>query len=126
MIDHVSVPVRDLAAARDFYTALLAPLGLKLLVERPHTVGFGKAYPELWLNHRPALVPIADNGAHVALRARSEDIVRAFHAAALAAGGQSDGAPGPRQAAMTTYYGAFVLDLDLNKIEVMTFPATAD
>lgn len=126
MIDHVSVPVRDLAAARDFYTALLAPLGLKLLVERPHTVGFGKAYPELWLNHRPALVPIADSGAHVALRARSEDIVRAFHAAALAAGGQSDGAPGPRQAAMTTYYGAFVLDLDLNKIEVMTFPATAD
>lgn len=123
MIDHVSVPVRDLAAARDFYKAVLAPLGYALLVERPHTVGFGKKYPEIWLNHRPQLVPVENTGAHVALRARSEEAVRAFHAAALAAGGSSGGDPGPRQAAMTTYFGAFVLDPDLNKIESITIPA---
>lgn len=123
MIDHVSVPVRDLAAARTFYASTLAPLGYALLVERPHALAFGKAYPELWLNHRPGMVATENSGAHVALRARSEDMVRAFHAAALAAGGRCDGAPGPRHAAMTTYFGAFILDPDLNKIEVMTFPS---
>jgi catechol 2,3-dioxygenase-like lactoylglutathione lyase family enzyme len=45
MIDHVSVPVRDLAAMRAFYERLLAPLGLTRLVERPATVGFGKNIP---------------------------------------------------------------------------------
>jgi catechol 2,3-dioxygenase-like lactoylglutathione lyase family enzyme len=60
-------------------------------------------------------------GSHVALRARSEDAVRVFHAAALAAGGKDAGRPGPRQAAMTTYYGAFILDPDGNKIEAVNF-----
>jgi catechol 2,3-dioxygenase-like lactoylglutathione lyase family enzyme len=47
--------------------------------------------------------------------------VRAFHAAALANGGSSDGAPGPRQATMTTYFGAFIRDPDGNKIEAVSF-----
>jgi catechol 2,3-dioxygenase-like lactoylglutathione lyase family enzyme len=126
MIDHVSVPVRDLAAGRAFYARALAPLGYTLLVERPATVGFGKKYPELWLNLRPGLAAQGDNpGAHVALRAASEAAVRAFHAAALEMGGVSDGEPGPRQAAMTTYYGAFVIDPDGNKIEAVSFPGAA-
>ncbi len=124
MIDHVSVPVRDLAAGAAFYARVLAPLGYTLLVERPSTVGFGKKYPELWLNLRPGMVAPGDNpGAHVALRAPSEEAVRAFHAAALEMQGASDGAPGPRQAAMTTYYGAFIIDPDGNKIEAVSFPA---
>ena len=99
MIDHVSVPVRDLAASAAFYERLLAPLGLTRLVERPATVGFGKKYPEFWLNLRPEMPPIpADTGMHVCLRAPSEDAVRAFHALALQHGGRSDGEPGPRQA----------------------------
>src|SRR5262249_52191426 len=52
MIDHVSVPVRDLAAAAAFYQRLLAPLGYARLVTRSGTIGFGKKYPELWLNLR--------------------------------------------------------------------------
>jgi catechol 2,3-dioxygenase-like lactoylglutathione lyase family enzyme len=124
MIDHVSLSVRDLAASAAFYERLLAPLGYRKLVERPAAVGFGKKYPELWLNARPAMAPAPSNpGAHVALRAASEDAVRAFHAAALAGGGASDGEPGPRQAAMTTYYGAFILDPDGNKLEAVSFPA---
>jgi len=124
MIDHVSLSVRDLAASAAFYERLLAPLGYRKLVERPAAVGFGKKYPELWLNARPGMAPAPSNpGAHVALRAASEDAVRAFHAAALAGGGASDGEPGPRQAAMTTYYGAFILDPDGNKLEAVSFPA---
>jgi catechol 2,3-dioxygenase-like lactoylglutathione lyase family enzyme len=126
MIDHVSVPVRDLAAGAAFYGSVLAPLGYAKLVERPATIGFGKRYPEFWLNLRADLAPApADPGAHVCLRAPSEEAVRAFHAQALAHGGANDGAPGPRQAAMTTYYGAFIRDPDGNKIEAVCFPAAA-
>lgn len=124
MIDHVSVAVSDLAAAAAFYDRLLGPLGYTRLVERERTVGFGKRYPEVWLNLREAMAPVEPGtGAHVALRARDEAAVRAFHAAALANGGSDAGAPGPRQAAMTEYYGAFVHDPDGNKIEAVTFPA---
>jgi catechol 2,3-dioxygenase-like lactoylglutathione lyase family enzyme len=123
MIDHVSVPVRDLSASAQFYERVLAPLGYVRLVERPATVGFGKQYPEFWLNLRAEMPPIpADTGMHVCLRAPSEDAVRAFHILALQHGGSSDGEPGPRQGAMTTYYGAFVKDADGNKIEAITFP----
>jgi catechol 2,3-dioxygenase-like lactoylglutathione lyase family enzyme len=123
MIDHASVPVRNLAAAAEFYTRVLAPLGYAKLVERPATIGFGKKYPELWLNLRQELAPAPTNpGGHIALRAASEEAVRAFHAAALAAGGASDGEPGPRQAALTTYFGAFIRDPDGNKLEAVSFP----
>jgi catechol 2,3-dioxygenase-like lactoylglutathione lyase family enzyme len=126
MIDHVSIPVRDLPAAAQFYARVLAPLGYAKLVERPANVGFGKRYPEFWLNLRADLAPAAaDTGSHICLRAPSQEAVRAFHAEALAHGGRTDGEPGPRQAAMTTYYGAFIRDPDGNKIEAVSFPAAA-
>jgi catechol 2,3-dioxygenase-like lactoylglutathione lyase family enzyme len=123
MIDHISIAVHDLAASTAFYAAALAPLDLARLVDRPTQTGFGKRYPELWLNARPAMAPMpADVGAHVALRAPSPEAVTAFHAAALAAGGTCDGPPGPRAAAMTNYFGAFVRDPDGNRIEAVHFP----
>ena len=126
MIDHVSIGVSDLARSAAFYDALLAPLGLTRLVARDAMIGFGKRYPELWLNHRPGLPPIAaGTGGHICLRARTEDAVRAFHVAALASGGVDDGAPGPRQAAMTGYYAAFIRDPDGNRLEAACFPAVA-
>jgi catechol 2,3-dioxygenase-like lactoylglutathione lyase family enzyme len=126
MIDHVSIPVRDLAAGSAFYARVLTPLGYVKLVTRAATVGFGKTYPEFWLNLRPSLSPAAaDTGSHICLRAPSQDAVRAFHAEALAQGGVSAGEPGPRQAAMTSYYGAFIRDPDGNKIEAVAFPAAA-
>jgi catechol 2,3-dioxygenase-like lactoylglutathione lyase family enzyme len=124
MIDHVSVAVADLGRSASFYEAVLAPLGLAKLVTREATIGFGKAYPEFWINLRPGLGLVPQStGVHICLRTRSEDSVRAFHAAALAQGGADAGAPGPRQAAMTTYYGAFVFDPDGNKLEAVTFPS---
>lgn len=53
MIDHISLAVRDLASSAAFYEAVLAPLGYRKLVERPASIGFGKKYPEIWLNARP-------------------------------------------------------------------------
>jgi len=123
MIDHISIEVRDLAASADFYEQVFAPLGLTRLVNRDATVGFGKRHPEFWLNHRPGMPAVSgDTGAHVCLRAPTRDAVLAFHAAALLLGGKDDGAPGDREATMTTYYAAFVRDPEGNKIEVASFP----
>ena len=122
MIDHVSVAVRDLSRARRFYEAVLGTIGYSRLEVRPATIAFGKRYSEFWLNHRPGMTPIApDAGAHVCLRAASTSVVDAFHAAALAAGGSSAGAPGFRPQHGQGYYAAFIRDPDGNCIEAVTF-----
>jgi catechol 2,3-dioxygenase-like lactoylglutathione lyase family enzyme len=123
MIDHVSVEVSDLERSARFYEVTLAPLGLSRLVTRPATIGFGKNYPEFWINHRADMAEVGPgSGAHVCLRAKSADDVDAFHAAALQAGGLSDGPPGLRPHDRVRYYAAFVMDLDGNRIEAVTFP----
>lgn len=122
MIDHVSVAVRDLAASTRFYEAVLGMLGFTKLEFRPATVGFGKSYPEFWINLRAGMAPVEDgSGAHVCFRARSTELVDAFYAAALAAGGADDGAPGLRPQHGDGYYAAFIRDLDGNRIEAVTF-----
>jgi catechol 2,3-dioxygenase-like lactoylglutathione lyase family enzyme len=123
MIDHISVAVRDLQNAERFYATLLAPLGLQKLREWPDAaIGFGKKYPEFWINRRAAMNPVAaDSGVHICLRAPDAAAVDAFHAAALAAGGASCGAPGLRKDYHANYYAAFVRDADGNRIEAVTF-----
>jgi catechol 2,3-dioxygenase-like lactoylglutathione lyase family enzyme len=122
MIDHVSVPVRDLKASARFYDGLLAPLGMTRVREWPTSIGFGKSYPEFWLNERRQLDPLpADSGAHICLRAPDAKAVDAFHAAALTAGAKSDGSPGTRPEYSSHYYAAFIRDLDGNRIEAVTF-----
>jgi catechol 2,3-dioxygenase-like lactoylglutathione lyase family enzyme len=122
MIDHVSIGVSDLDRATRFYEAVLATIGFAKIDVRPKTVGFGKSYSEFWLNHRPGMAPVAvESGGHVCLRARSTQAVDAFHAAALASGGSSDGAPTERPQHGEGYYAAFVRDPDGNRIEVVTF-----
>jgi len=124
MIDHVSVGVSNLERSARFYGATLAPLGLARLVTRPATIGFGKSYPEFWINLRAGMKPIEPgSGTHFCLRAKSTDDVDAFHAAALEAGGRSDGAPGLRPHDRVKYYAAFVVDPDGNRIEALTFPS---
>ena len=126
MIDHVSIPVRDLAVATRFYEAVLGVLGIIKLEERPATVGFGKKYSDFWINLRTDTPNLPENfGAHVCFRARSTDLVDAFHAAALKAGGSSDGAPGLRPQHGEGYFAAFIRDPDGNRIEAVTFTALA-
>ena len=122
MIDHVSVAARDLERAARFYRAALGAIGYEALEVRPRTVGFGKTYPELWINLRPGMAAVEDDsGAHVGLRVRTTALVDAFHAAALAAGGNSDGVPGLRPQHGEGYYAAFIRDPDGNRIEAVTF-----
>ena len=122
MIDHVSIAVRDLAGCGRFYEATLAALGYRKLVARAGTIGFGKKYPEFWLNERRAMSPVdPDSGTHICLRASDRQSVDAFHAAALQAGGKSDGAPGVRPEYNAGYYATFVCDPEGNRIEAVTF-----
>jgi len=124
MIDHISIGVSNLERSARFYELMLAPLGLVKLVTRPATIGFGKAYPEFWINLRPDMTPVeADTGNHICLRAKSTGEVDAFHEAALKAGGVSDGAPGLRPHERVKYYAAFIRDPDGNRIEAVTFPS---
>jgi catechol 2,3-dioxygenase-like lactoylglutathione lyase family enzyme len=124
MIDHISIGVYDLERSARFYELTLASLGLARLVTRPATVGFGKRYPEFWINLRSSMPPVTpESGCHICLRAKSESEVDAFHQAAVGAGGSSDGAPGLRPHDRVRYYAAFIRDPDGNRIEAVTFPS---
>jgi catechol 2,3-dioxygenase-like lactoylglutathione lyase family enzyme len=125
MIDHVSIAVRDLKVSARFYEPLLAALGMSKLRDWPDAaIGYGKKYPEFWINRRADMPSVAtDSGVHICLRAPSTQAVDAFHAAALAAGGTSDGAPGLRAHYHENYYAAFIRDPDGNRIEAVTFVA---
>jgi catechol 2,3-dioxygenase-like lactoylglutathione lyase family enzyme len=122
MIDHVSIAVRDVDACARFYETVLATIGYARMIVRPATIGFGKKYPDFWLNERRAMTPVdADTGTHICFRAASIEAVQAFHAAAVQAGGASDGAPGLRAGDSEGYYAAFIRDPEGNKIEAVTF-----
>jgi catechol 2,3-dioxygenase-like lactoylglutathione lyase family enzyme len=116
-LDHVGLDVSDYAASKAFYEQALAPLGLTLMMEPvPEVGGFGDDFPIFWIARRDRG---PDSGTHVAFTAEDRATVEAFHAAALAAGGTDNGAPGPREIYHPHYYGAFVLDPDGNNIEAV-------
>ena len=91
--DGVSIAVSDLTKAAKFYDHVLAPLALRRVVERERSIGFGKTYPELWLNLREGFKAPENSGHHICLRAPTEAAVQAFYAAALGCGGIHDRAP---------------------------------
>jgi catechol 2,3-dioxygenase-like lactoylglutathione lyase family enzyme len=106
MLDHVTLRVHDLAAAKAFYVTTLKPLGYAAIMDFPEGCGLGAGgKPDLWLVHDPAASP-----QHVAFAAPTRAAVDAFHAAGLAAGGKDNGAPGLRAHYHPNYYGAFVDD----------------
>ena len=117
MIDHIGLNVRDVATAKAFYERALAPLGYTVGMEFGQHIGFrsptGK--PDFWVAQRGE----PTTGAHVAFQVESRDVVDAFHAAGLEAGGRDNGAPGLRPHYHERYYGAFVLDPDGNNVEAV-------
>jgi catechol 2,3-dioxygenase-like lactoylglutathione lyase family enzyme len=123
MFDHVGLNVRDYAASRAFYERALAPLGWSVVMafDEWKAAGFGTAEkPEFWISEREPY----GTGTHVAFVADDRATVDAFHAAALAAGGEDNGAPGIREMYHPTYYGAFVLDADGNNVEAVCHTPT--
>ena len=115
MIDHIKLHVGDAARSKAFYVDALAPLGYRVIIEPVEgVVGMGTEFPDFWTEQSDT-----PTVAHVALRADDRSAVDAFHAAALAAGGTDNGAPGLRPQYHDGYYGAFVLDPDGNNVEAV-------
>lgn len=132
MLDHMTFRVTDIAQAKAFYSAALAPLGYSVCFEGNYGANIlGMAYPDatepdgkkadVWLIDGPSPYggPAATSGCHLAWRASSRAQVDAFYQAALAAGGKDNGAPGLRPDYHPNYYGAFVIDPEGNNIEAV-------
>ncbi len=125
MIDHIGIPVSDVARATEFYLKALAPLGIGIVMEVSAeetgggaSVGFGaQGKPFFWIGE--SFRPESESHVHVAFAARSRAEVDAFYAAAIAAGGKDNGRPGLRPHYHANYYAAFVLDADGNNIEAV-------
>jgi catechol 2,3-dioxygenase-like lactoylglutathione lyase family enzyme len=118
MLDHVGFGVSDYERSKAFYAQALAPLGISLLLEPiAEAAGFGKdGKPFFWIESRGE--PLTGR-LHIALAVDDRATVDAFHAAALAAGGTDNGAPGVREIYHPNYYGAYVLDPDGHNIEAV-------
>lgn len=124
ILDHIGLSVCDFAKSKAFYLAALAPLGIRIVKEGDGWAGFNReGRGGFWIGtggEPPG--PI-----HVAFAAKDRAEVRAFYAAAIAAGGRDNGPPGPRPQYHGDYYGAFVRDPDGHNIEAVCHaPETAD
>lgn len=122
MFSHITLGTNDLEVALQFYDAILEPLGIVRLLSSPEHGFAAYGHP----GERPGLfvcLPFnekeatAGNGTHVALLASSREAVDAFHACGLALGATDEGAPGPRPHYHEHYYGAYLRDLDGNKLQ---------
>ena len=132
MYSHITLGASKLTRALRFYDAVLAPLGLKRT--RTFKVAASYAPPDFSGVNEPFWVvrpydekeATRGNGVTVAFDAPTRAAVDAFHAAALAGGGTDEGPPGLREHYHPHYYGAYVRDLDGNKLCVVCHrPAVA-
>ncbi|KAF4438353.1 glyoxalase bleomycin resistance protein dioxygenase [Fusarium austroafricanum] len=133
---HVALPVGEhYEEMRDFYKAILAPLGYEFKFEGvgtkgAHYCGFGlkNGPPDFWLGGGSHALPKYDGNledriapVHIAFDAENPKGVDEWHEAALKAGATDNGKPGPREY-RPGYYAAFVLDPVGNNIEVLHLP----
>jgi catechol 2,3-dioxygenase-like lactoylglutathione lyase family enzyme len=116
ILDHIGLAVRDFGKSATFFRRALAPLGIQTVLEGEGWAMLGKdGRPQFWIGvHGIPPGPI-----HIAFAAENREQVRAFHRAALAAGGRDNGAPGIRTKYHPDYYGAFVFDPDGHNIEAV-------
>jgi catechol 2,3-dioxygenase-like lactoylglutathione lyase family enzyme len=124
MIDHIGMPVGDIARATAFYLEALRPLGISIVTEvsaeesgHGAAVGFGASgKPFFWIGEAPTLT---GGHVHVAFAAATRAAVDAFYRAAITAGAKDNGPPGLRPHYHANYYGAFVIDPDGNNFEAV-------
>ncbi len=117
IVDHVGFAVRDFSRSKAFYSAALAPLGIRIVAEGEGWAGLNRPGDRggLWIS-RMGTPP---GPIHLAFAAEDRAQVQAFFDAALAAGGRDNGAPGLRPQYHPDYYGAFVLDPDGHNVEAV-------
>jgi catechol 2,3-dioxygenase-like lactoylglutathione lyase family enzyme len=121
MLDHVTIGVSNIERSKTFYNKALRPLDIEPLYAEGDTfAGYGtdrKAF--FWIGLRQSIL----SGVHIAFAAKDRAVVDVFHAAALAAGGRDNGAPGLRPRYHANYYGAFILGPDGHNVEAVCHAA---
>ena len=118
MLDHIGLAISDYQTSKAFYSTVLAPLGVVLIVEYEGWAGYGKrgaAKADFWFGEDEIVHPPM----HIAFAADNREQVDKFYTAALEAGAKDNGAPGLREIYHPNYYGAFVLDPDGHNIEAV-------
>jgi catechol 2,3-dioxygenase-like lactoylglutathione lyase family enzyme len=118
MIGYTSVGTNNLEKAVSFYEELLSLLGAKPFFKTDRGIGWGVSPDKPMfsvLQPFDGQAATVGNGSMVAFSVSKPEEVQAFHAKALALGGQDEGAPGSRG---NGFYGAYFRDLDGNKLAV--------
>lgn len=128
LLDHVSIGVPDLQAARPFYDAIMTALGAVKVYDRSTALGYGErctavdtasTFLAVYLDESE----IQENKRHWCFKAPSRQHVDAFFAAGMASGGRSDGDPGLRPHYHQDYYAAFLIDPAGNRVEAVCHAA---
>jgi catechol 2,3-dioxygenase-like lactoylglutathione lyase family enzyme len=124
LLDHVSIGVPDLDAARPFYDAIMEALGARKVYDRSDAIGYGDRCSAtdvlsscLAVYRDPNAVSASKR--HWCFKASTREQVDRFHHDGLSTGGQSAGEPGVRAQYHARYYGAFLLDPAGNKVEAV-------
>jgi len=130
LLDHVSIGVPDLDAARPFYDAIMTALGASKVYDRPEALGYGERCSRTDTSSTCLAVyldadDIGTNKRHWCFKAQTRDQVDAFFAVGVQHGGRSDGAPGLRPNYHATYYAAFLFDPAGNRVEAVCHTAAA-
>lgn len=116
MLNHIGIGVSDHARSKAFYQAALAPLGFSVVMEFGDNTAFGPpGLPGFWIQGSKPPAPEL----HVCFTAKTRGEVRAFHEAAMAAGGRDNGPPGVVEEYSPDYYAAFVFDPDGVNVEAL-------
>jgi len=118
VLDHVGMQCTDMAASAAFYDAVLAPLGGQRVMDFGEAIGYGTpSHPDFWISAQATGDGFRES--HIAFTAPSRAAVRAFFAAAVAAGAEVLHEPRVWPEYHATYYGAFVRDPDGNNVEAV-------
>jgi catechol 2,3-dioxygenase-like lactoylglutathione lyase family enzyme len=128
ILSHITLGTDDLDRAAAFYDAVLAELGIAQTHRSAHFVGYGTEGEGAVFVGRPfdRMPMSAGNGTSVILLAPSRDAVDRFWQRATALGGRDEGAPGLRPHYHANYYGAYVRDLNGNKIGAVCHAPSPD
>lgn len=120
MLSGACVGSNNLSSAKIFYDSVLSTIGMSCHVSLEHELGYGAndGRPNFWVvspyNEKEATV---GNGTQIMFQTHDKGAVHAFYDKALKMGGVDEGIPGPR-AYSPNYYGAYVRDLDGNKLHI--------
>jgi catechol 2,3-dioxygenase-like lactoylglutathione lyase family enzyme len=117
MIDHVSFQCADLEASARFYDAVLAPLGLRRVMDVGEAIGYGSDTPDFWISRQQTGEGFRES--HLAFQASDREAVQAFFDAAVADGAEVLHEPRLWPEYHERYFGAFVRDPDGNNVEAV-------